>query len=197
MVDSTTAPPSTTATAPETSPRLHMSLEAFDAFVQQPANADKLFEFIQGEVVAVPSNPLSSKIALRLGRYLDTFADENQLGHVTGEQGGYQVNGQRFAPDVAYISFERQPELPATGYNPNPPQLAVEVISPTDRHSLLSMKIQHYMLAGCEVWEVDPVAKTVLVLRPGQPPVLLEADATLDGGELLPGFKLPLKKLFG
>ena len=106
-----------------------MTVDQFEAFTELPENAEKLFEFVGGEVMEVPSNPYVSKIASLFNLYIGMYLLEHDLGHLTGEQGGYEVFGDRYAPDVAFISYERQPELAKSGYNPNPPELAVEVVS--------------------------------------------------------------------
>ncbi|MEL6271397.1 MAG: Uma2 family endonuclease [Chloroflexota bacterium] len=172
--------------------------EQFDAFTERPENADKLFEFIGGEIVEVPSNPYSSKIAARFTRYLGEHADDNDLGHVTGEQGGYQVSGERYAPDTAYISFERQEALVKSGYNPNAPDIAVEVVSSdsTAENDMLTIKLGNYLTAGTVVWIVRPEKKRVEVHVPGQPVKVLNETDTLTGGDVLPKLKIDLRKIF-
>lgn len=170
------------------------TVQDFDEFVNQPENADKLFEYIGGEVFEVASNPYSSKIASRFNRYLTAHVDDNDLGHVTGEQGSYQVSGERYAPDVAYISCARQPELAKSGYNPNPPELAVEVVSSDS--ATLTTKLGNYLAAGTVVWIVRPERESVEVHQPGQPVQTLREKDTLIGGAVLPGFKLALNQVF-
>jgi len=176
--------------------RERLTAAEFDAFAQRPENADKLFEFIVGEIVEVPSNPYSSHIASRINRRLSEYVEDNKLGYVTGEQGGYQVAGERYAPDVAFISYERQPELARTGYNPQPPELAVEVISPSDKQNKLAIKVANYLLVGTVVWLVAPEEQTINVLIPGEKARELTIDDTLDGAPVLPGFTLAVKKIF-
>src|SRR5262245_21147211 len=102
------------------------SLEEFDEFVKRPENAERSFEYIAGEGVEVVSNPLASKIAAIIIGALIAYLKEHDIGHVTGAGGGYMVAGERYIPDAAFISYERQPELDYyEGYNPNPPHLAV------------------------------------------------------------------------
>lgn len=74
-------------------------------------------------------------------------------GHVTGEGGGYRVSAERYAPDVAYLAYDKQAELAREGYNPNPPDLAVEVISSGDTRelALLRVKINNDLAAGTVV----------------------------------------------
>ena len=175
----------------------HYTVEDFDRIVALPENADRLLEFIGGEIVEVPSNLLSSKIASRINRYLGAHVDDNNLGHVTGEAGGYMVSGERYAPDVAFISKERQPEVDDTiAYNLVPPDLAVEVISPNDPEKQITIKVTNYLRAGTVVWVVYPKTKEVAVYTPGQPPKVITEGGILDGGTVLPGFTLPVKDIF-
>src|SRR5690606_22485094 len=132
------------------------SVEAFDQFVMLPENAEKLFEYIGGEIVEVPSNPYVSAIAMLIGSLILVFVREKKLGHVTGEAGGYMVAGERYAPDVAFISYVKQPQLVKQGYNPNPPDLAVEVVSSdrADELHMLRIKVTNYLAVGTVVWVV-------------------------------------------
>ena len=174
--------------------RERITVEAFDRFAAEHTEA--LFEFIGGEIVEVPSNPYSSKIALRIGRFIGAFVDEHHLGHVTGEAGGYQVYGERYAPDVGFISAARQPELAQEGYNPLPPDLAVEVISPTDSEKKLRIKIGNYLAAGTVVWVVYPQDREVEIYTPGKPVQIVDVNGVLEVGTLLPGFRLPVGDIF-
>jgi len=174
-----------------------MAVEDFEAFTFMPENADRLFEFIGGEVVEAPSNPYSSEVSSKIIYFLHQWMrDTNITGHVTGEQGGYRVSGERYAPNVAFISKARQPELAREGYNPNAPDLAAEVVSPTDSERLLKIKIANYLAAGTTVWAVYPETKEIEVYAPGEPVKVLDENATLDGGKALPGFKLAVQDVF-
>ena len=174
--------------------------EQFDEFIQQADPGDQIFEFIGGEIVEVPSNPYASEIAQLVSFFIRLFIRETGLaGHVTGADGGYMVAGERYAPDVAFISAVRQPELVRKGYNPNPPDLAVEVIS--DESSAkeldqLMLKISNYMAAGTVVWVFYPVTHLVRVHIVGQPVQIIGKDGAVDGGDVLPGFTLSLSDIF-
>ncbi len=179
-------------------PAKALSVAQFDAFVQLPENAQKLFECINGEIVEVPSDPLASKISIIIASALFQFVSERQLGHVTGEAGGYMVSGERYAPDVAFISKERQAQLPAEGYNPIPPDLAVEVDLPTTYQSQrhLRVKIANYLAAETQVWLIVPEARQAELYAPAAPVRILNEADTLGGTGILAGFRLPLKRLF-
>lgn len=179
-------------------PTKALSVAQFDEFVQLPENAEKLFEYINGEIVEVPSNPLASKISSILIGELYIFLRDKDLGHITGEAGGYMVSGERYAPDVAFISKARQAQLPAEGYNPLPPDLAVETdLSTTYQFQrYLRVKIANYLAAGTEVWLIVPETRQAELYKPNAPVRLLNENDTLEGTGTLAGFSLPLKRLF-
>ena len=177
--------------------RTKLTVEAFDKLAELPENAERLFEYIGGEAFEVPSNPYVSEIASTISFFLKLHLRERGIkGHITGEAGGYMVSGERYAPDVAFISAARQAELARSGYNPNPPELAVEVISPTDPEGKLSIKIANYLAAGTLVWLIWPADKQVQVYAPGQPVKVLGIEGVLDGSDILPGFTLPVRAIF-
>jgi Uma2 family endonuclease len=180
------------------SPTKRITVEDFDEWVFLPENADKLFEFIGGEIIEVPSNPYSSEVAYEIGFHIKLFLRKKGVkGHVTGEAGGYMVSGERYAPDVAYISSEKQVSLPyKQGYNPNPPELAVEVMSPTDNERNLGIKVSNYLAAGTVVWVVRPDRKEVEIHSPAQAVKVLTEKDTLEGDTVLEGFSLAVKEIF-
>lgn len=175
-----------------------MTAEDFDTWANLPENGGHHYEYIAGEIVDVVSNPKSSKLGMRIGRYLAAFVDDNELGHVTGADGGYQVSGERYMPDVGYISFERMPELQHKhGYVITAPDLAVEVISPTDSAAQLSVKVSNYLADGTVVWVVSPEEQVISIHRPGKAvETISDEDAILTGGEVLPGFELAFENIF-
>jgi Uma2 family endonuclease len=173
-----------------------MTAEDFDRWVTRPENVDRDCEFIGGEIVEVVSNNYSSKITGLIIGYLVLFVTPRQLGDVTVTNGGYMVNSERYMPDVAYISRVRQPTPSHDAYNPNAPDLAVEVLSPSNSGSQMRVKITNYLLAGTTVWVVDPELKQIEIYVPGQTPRILGVEDTLDGGSILPGFQLRVSDLF-
>ena len=175
----------------------HMTVEQFDTFALQPENADRNLQYIGGEVIEMVSNPLSSKVALKVSLFLGIYLLENDTGHLTGADGGYRVSGERYIPDVAYISYEKQRVLEyVAGYVESPPDLAVEVVSPGNDERTMPLKVANYLAAGTVVWMVYPLEREVHVFMPGQPGVVYGADDTLDGGALLPGFTLKVSDIF-
>lgn len=175
------------------------TVEEFDEFVELPENDDKILEFIAGEVYEVPSNPYVSAIAIKIATLITIYLTENNLGYITGADGGYKIGGERFAPDVAFISYAKQEELTKKGYNDGPPDLAVEVISnPSSAQELVQLrrKITSYLAAGVAVWIVDYKAKTVEIHQIGEQTKVIDENGTVDAGDVLPGFKMAVKDIF-
>lgn len=169
-----------------------ITAETFDEIA---ANTEKRLEFIGGEIVEVPSNPYSSQIAALIIAALIWYLKNNPIAHVTGEGGGYRVSGERYAPDVAVMLKSRQAQLVREGYNPLAPDLAVEVISPSDKPRKVQIKIANYLAANTLLWVVYPETKEVEVYRPGQAVKILDEHGTLDAGTLLPDFTLAVKDI--
>lgn len=171
--------------------------EAFEALALSPANTGRRLELIGGELVDVVSNVHASRLAARILGALVAYLENNPIGDVTGADGGYCVGDDRYIPDVGYIARSRQPDPPlGAAYNPLPPDLAVEVLSPTDSLTAVMDKVVNYLAAGTLVWLVFPEGQEIKVYVPGQPVKSLSSVDTLSGGSLLPGFSLELKKLF-
>lgn len=169
----------------------------FDEFVALPENSDRNFELVDGEIVEkMVSGPVSSRLGLRMGRFIDAFVDAYDLGQVSGADGGYWVGDDRYIPDVAYISKAKLIHVAKYGYVMTTPDLAVEVISPTDEKNNISTKIVNYLAAGTVLWLVDPKDQSVKVCEPNKPMVRFTRNMTLKGGRVLPNFTLDLELLF-
>ena len=173
-----------------------ITVEEFERWAELPENADKLLEYVGGEIIEVVSNNYVSLVAVRISARLQLFAEEHDLGYVTGADGGYRVSGEDYIPDVAFISKTKQSNPSHDAYNPNPPDLAVEVVSPSDTAQKLQIKIGNYLAAGTRVWVVYPETKEVVDYAPGQLVNVLDENDTLSGGDLLPGFELAVKVIF-
>ncbi|MEO1646124.1 MAG: Uma2 family endonuclease, partial [Chloroflexota bacterium] len=160
-------------------------------------NAEKHFEFVAGEIVEVPSNPFVSKIASMISGFIFMYLLKNDIGHVTGEAGGYMVGTERYAPDVAFISYDKQPALAKSGYNPNPPDLAIEVVSAdSTKFDYLTLKLGHYWALGTEMWIVHSESQSIEVYRPYLAPQQFSRTDTITMDRILPGFTLELSAIF-
>jgi len=161
------------------------------------AHAEARLELIAGEVREMGSNIYSSLIAANLVFWLKSYVREHgNQGFITTEAGGYIVGADVYQPNVAYLSKARQAEPTRKGFNPIPPDLAVEVISPSDDLRDLRLKVANYLAVGTLVWVVDPTAQTVEVYQAGQAASLLHVDDTLTAPSLFPDFSLPFCAIF-
>ena len=121
-------------------------------------------------------------------------------GEILGES-GFILSGDPptvRGPDIAVLLERRESENEPGGWIRGAPDVAVEVLSPSDTSTGIQRKTLEYLGAGAlRVWIVDPEANTVTVFRPdGSANVLQERD-TLEDEDVLPGFSLPLAELFG
>ncbi len=170
--------------------------------LERTGGPEGLWEVIDGEVVEMPSaGGRHSQLGMRIGWFVTSFVNQHHLGIVYGADGGFILRGEPLllrVPDVAFVRTER---LPANyddgGFLRVAPDLVVEVISPSDRMVEVLAKVVMWLEAGVALlWLVDPVAMTVTVYRPDDPPRTLTRDETLDGGDLLPGFTLAVSAIF-
>jgi Uma2 family endonuclease len=174
-----------------------VTIGEFDQYILRPENINRNFELIAGEISEkMVSNPRSSSIGALMVGLLTAHVRPRGLGRVTGADGGYWVGGDRFIPDAAYISKARQPVQPSEAYNPLAPDLAVEVLSPSNDDDEMRIKIASYLAAGTLLWVIDPIKERVEVYQQGQPAHILSADDSLDGGDVLTEFSIPVKDIF-
>lgn len=174
-----------------------ITLDAFHTFLRQPENQGRHFEFIHGRIVEkMVASPYSSRVSVRFASLIDTYLTKNDIGFLTGMDGGYVVGDQRYIPDCAFISYERMPELVVEeGYIALAPDIAVEVMSPTDSLRTLLDKVTDYLAAGTTVIVVFPDTRDLAVYAPGKPVRRLGLDDTLTL-EALPGFSVPVRDCF-
>jgi len=163
---------------------------------------DAPYELIDGELREVsPCFDDPSRIGVRMSSPLFAFVEEQELGEVFGADGGFRLSVDPdtvFAPDVAFVSIERIPaDHNFQSFFPGAPDLAVEVGSISNTRPEVDDKVRRYFLAGGRlVWAARPRSKTVEVHRPGREPEVLRVGDVLDGEDVLPGFRLPVKSIF-
>jgi Uma2 family endonuclease len=162
---------------------------------------NRLYELVDGILVEKVMGFYESALALRLGRYLDVHVDLNGLGVVTGPDGSVRLAPNLIRiPDLSYFSWDQFPGRRISRRKKIPdlaPLLAVEVLSEGNTPGEMRRKLKDYFLSGVRVvWFIDPESKTARVFTaPDESRTLREKDA-LEGGEVLPGFTLPLRELF-
>ncbi|MHB8625419.1 MAG: Uma2 family endonuclease [Aggregatilineales bacterium] len=174
-------------------------------WAQLPEYDDRRLELIDGEIIVMsPSSARPSMIGLEIGSFIRQYVREHDLGFVSGADGAYELSpGNTLAPDVGFVSKARLPKMPDRFFQ-LAPDLAVEVVSPTDSIKKTLRKAAKYLAAGTKlVWIFYPDDRTIDVCRPApegiQSAMLiteLTIDDTLDGGDVLPGFRLPVRDVF-
>ncbi len=170
-----------------------MSVEEFDKWT---LTVDHNYEFVGGEVIEVVSHSYASYVAARLLVRIGSYVEAHQLGYFTGADGGYHVGEERYIPDVGFISNQRHPQPPAETSINLPPDLAVEVVSPTDKERALRVKVTNYLAAGTTVWVVYPDEKRIYIHRPNQVVEIVNENQTISNEPTLPGFVLTVADLF-
>jgi Uma2 family endonuclease len=161
---------------------------------------DGIWELIDGEPVAVtPSSDRSGWIAGEVFGRLRDHVRSHKLGWAFPPETGFVLFDDRAtvrSPDAAFVRSERLPGF-TDRFVPLAPDLAVEVLSPSDRMVDAMSKVTMYLQAGVRlVWLVDPASRTVSVFRPDAAPRTLGEGDILDGGDILPGFSLPVAEIF-
>lgn len=160
----------------------------------------RLYELVDGVLVEKTVGYDESCLAVELGRLIGNFVKKHHLGRVSGEAGMMRLfPGLVRIPDIAFAAWNKFPPPQYLG-KPIPdlvPDLAVEVLSEGNTAREMSRKLDDYFGAGVRlVWFVDLRRRTVDVFTAKDECETLDERRTLTGGEVLPGFKLPLKKLF-
>jgi len=160
----------------------------------------RLYELVDGTLVEKVMDFPESNLALELAYYLRHFLASHPVGELVGADGMMQIFPKFVRiPDVAFISHQRLPGgKPPTDQVPLVvPDLAVEVISPANTKREMERKLNEYFRAGVRVvWFVYRSERTVWVYTSPDAVVTLGESETLDGGDVLPGFRLSLAKLF-
>ena len=155
------------------------------------------YEYVKGELVPMsPPSMEHGEISVSIIRYLDQHVYKHQLGRVYTAETTFRLGDRLVKPDVAFVSMERLPENRRKGA-PIPPDLAVEIVSPTDKQDDVIEKALAYMRAGTRlVWVIEPVVKTVMVYRSETDFTLLKCEDTLTGEDVVEGFTCPVSLLF-
>jgi Uma2 family endonuclease len=168
--------------------------------------ADMRLELSEGRLIVMsPAGWKHGSLALWLGRIVGDHVDEHELGAVTAAETGFilyknpEPGGKDTvrAPDVGFIAAGRVPDDLPDGFVPFVPDLAIEVVSPNDEEKEISQKVAEYLKYGTRlVWVMYSDSQEVKVHAPGQKPRTLKIGDELDGGDVLPGFKLPVRDIF-
>jgi len=159
------------------------------------------YELVKGEIRKMsPAGSEHGKIAMRLGARLELYVEANNLGQVFAAETGFRISSNPDtvrAPDVAFVSRERIEKTGTPeGYFPGAPDLAIEVVSPSDAYAEVEEKVGDWLDAGAKmVVVVNPGKRSISIHLPSGITLLKESD-TLNGGEVVPGWSVSVKELF-
>jgi Uma2 family endonuclease len=159
---------------------------------------DGKYELVDGELLHMsPGGGRHSVIATELLMRIHSFVKERGLGHTFDGQAGFRLSdGNLRSPDVSFVARARMLAGVPVGFLHLAPDLAVEVLSPSDRAGDVAHKVAEYLSVGVRLlWVIDPETRSAVVYRPGAPPHRPKDDV-LDGVDVLPGFRCPLTALF-
>jgi Uma2 family endonuclease len=161
---------------------------------------DRLYELVDGVLVEKITGYAESTLTCDLIGSLYVFLAEHPLGFLAGPDGATRLMpGLVRIPDISFVSWEQLPirERPTSPIANLAPALAVEVLSGGNTPGEMARKLKEYFLAGMRlVWFVDPRTRTVQVFTAPDRSITLTEKDTLDGGDVLPGFAIPVKRIF-
>ena len=160
------------------------------------------YELDEGSLVTVAGSSFKpSVVAAKVLSRIDGYADQNDLGFVCGADCTFVL---ATGPDTVHIpdvGFVKTARIPATGlpagFWPGGPDLAVEVLSPSNARAAILKKIGEYLAAGTAlVWVLDPDKRSAEVYCADAPPLVVGEGGELSGEDVLPGFTLRLSEIW-
>lgn len=160
------------------------------------------YDLIDGELYRMPpAGQEHGDVQANLFLPIGTFVQANSLGRTYSGETGFRLSEDPdvvVAPDVAFVRADRLDLFGRLkGYLPLVPDLAIEVVSPSDYPKLVLQKIEKYMGVGIPLLViVYPDRRIVQVLGAGRESVELGESDVFDGGDVLPGFRLPVAEIF-
>lgn len=155
-----------------------------------------------GEIlVMTPAGSRTSKMNLRIGRFLDEWAETDGRGVAFDSNGGFTLpDGSMRAPDGAWVELRRWQALSAeqqTGYAPVCPDFVIELRSPSDRLRDVETKMEQWIANGAKVgWLIDPERKVVAIYRAGQAAEVLKDPSSVQGDGPVAGFELVMARVW-
>ena len=158
-------------------------------------------ELIRGRlVVREPPGTYHGIVASKLAYLLGRVVYENRLGVLTGQDTGFKIASNPDtvrAPDVGFVSHDRAGVIEPHGYAAIAPDLAVEIVSPSDTRGEVLTKVGDWLDAGVKlVWVIDPSRREAQLHRADGSLSVVKPDGTLDGEDVVAGFTCPLSHVF-
>ncbi|MGH9834569.1 MAG: Uma2 family endonuclease [Blastocatellia bacterium] len=179
-----------------------VTLEATTEAAVKPAeivlDPEKSYEIVNGqpeekEMPGARHAVIGGRLVVRLGG----FVESHNLGVVCTEA-NFKIGENERIPDVSFVAAARIPaeEIPESIW-PVPPDLAIEIISPSDLHDKVSEKVLEYLEAGVrQVWLISSKLRSITIFRSPTEIQVFTGDSELASEDLLPGFCCSLKEIF-
>jgi Uma2 family endonuclease len=160
-----------------------------------PKDGNK-YEVVEGELRMSPAGWPHEVVVAELIALLAPFVKGRRLGSVLGSNTLYVLpSGNRRGPDVSFVKAGRLPDR-TTPFPKLAPDLAVEVVSPSDTPRAMLDRVGEYLQAGVSlVWVIDPVKRTAAIYRSFTDVRQVDEHGTLDGEDVIPGFSCRLQDL--
>jgi Uma2 family endonuclease len=175
-----------------------LTAEEFSQIPDPPDGSQQ--ELVRGRIIVMPPpKKMHGYVCATACIVVGGYARSNRLGIVLSNDTG--VITERHpdtvrGPDVAFWSSARMPQLKVDGYIEVAPDLAIEVLSPSNTMKKTKEKIAEYFVAGAKMaWVIDPHRRSAVVFDAIDNTKVLSEDDELDGGEALPGFRCKVAEL--
>jgi len=161
------------------------------------ANDYESYEYVKGELVPMPPSTMEhGEICSNIVILLNNHVRQHKLGKIFIAGTTFRIGENGRKPDVAFVSQARIPENKRQS-SPIPPDLAVKVVSPSDKVYDVLEKVLEYLDAGTQmVWVIEPIFKTVTVYRSPEDIKILIPKDTLTGENVVEGFQCSLAEIF-
>ena len=158
------------------------------------------YELLDGELIMSPTHAKHGEVSMRMGGLLLNFVDRNDLGKVYDSSTGFRLAPDLLlSPDVSFVGKARLKKIliAPDKFLLGAPDLAIEVLSPSDRLQHVHRKLDRYFEHGVRlVWWVYWTKEQVHIYTPDAVNALTRPGNTLSGGYVLPGFKCKLNRIF-
>ncbi len=169
-------------------------------FWAMPEDPGHRYELVDGELVDMDGAPIHGRVTVHLGTLLDNHISATGLPLDVGVNTGFQMSPYtlRF-PDVHVTTWERMAayDEDAGGFPHFAPDVAIEVVSPSNTPAALARKTGEYFANGASaVWIANPANRTMAIRRPGAPEQFFGPGDTLSGEPEIPGFACPVADIF-
>ncbi len=170
-----------------------------DDLARMPDDDSVQLELDEGELISMPPAGFDhGEREDQISFLLNQHVRKNKLGKVLTGDTGFRLNDNTvLSPDVAFVRKDRVEALRSKSFAKGAPDLAVEILSPSDTVRRVNRKVKQYLAAGCHtVWLVYPESQTVDIFEASGAERTLHSQEILEAQEILPGFSAKVADLF-